>query len=78
MNRPSLTAEQAADLIQKATTRMLDALATDGASDNPTIAGAAIGALVGSISAVSDNPEMMLGSIVAVARGIMNGSLVDP
>ena len=78
MNRPPLTAEQAADLIQKATTRMLDALAIDGASDNPAVAGAAIGALVGSISAVSDNPEMMLGSIVAVARGIMNGSLVDP
>ena len=78
MNRPPLTAEQAADLIQKATTRMLDALAIDGASDNPTVAGAAIGALVGSLAAVSGNPEMMLGSIVAVARGSMDGSLVDP
>ena len=77
MTKPPLTRDQAADLIQKTATAMLNAIPAD-AADNPTIMGAAIGAIVGSISGASDNPEIMLGSFVLVARGIMDGSLVDP
>ena len=75
MRRP-LTRQEAADLIEQTTAALLDAIPRD-AADNPAVMGAAIGALAGSIAQASDNPEMMLGSIIQVAKGIMDGSLVD-
>lgn len=78
MTRRPLTPDDAAALVQKATNAMLDALAKCGAIDNPTVAGAAIGGLVGTVAGASDDPGMMLGRILAVASGIMDGSLLDP
>jgi hypothetical protein len=72
----SATQEQA-DMTQRATMALLDALRVAGVDDNPTVCLAAAGALLGSLAATSGNPTEALAAANAVARGIIDGTLLD-
>lgn len=69
--------ERNAALIERATGEMLNALLNCGASDNAPVCLAAIGSLMGCMAANMGDPNEALAGMNAVARGIIDGSLLN-
>lgn len=67
-----------APLIEAATKAMIEALEKVGATKDETVCLAAIGSLMGCVAGALPNPESALAAMNALARGIIDGSLLDP
>jgi inosine/xanthosine triphosphate pyrophosphatase family protein len=68
-----LPAEEQAAQAREAAEAMLEALKKTVTADDATIYLVALGGLVGSICASTENPDRALASINAVARDILDG-----
>lgn len=75
LNTPE--AERNAPLIQRATGAMLDELLRIGVADNAAVCLAAVGTIMGALAATCGNPEEALAGMNTIARGIIDGSLLD-
>lgn len=74
---PEPTQEQA-DRMQKATMALIEALEKCGVSDDAGVSLGATGALLGSLAIASGNPDEALAMVNAIARGMIDGTLLDP
>lgn len=71
-----MTDDQFAALVGQTVEAMLGAI-PDAAKNNQEVCLAAIGGIAGSVITVSDKPEQSLMGVIAIIRGIMDGSLLD-
>jgi hypothetical protein len=76
--RNSPEAIRDAPLIEAAVQAMIEALTKTGAVENGTVCCAAIGTLMGCIAASLPDTENALAGMNALARGIIDGSLLEP
>ena len=66
-----------ASMIEQATMAVLDELRRQGVADNPNVCLAVVGSLMGAFAANCENPEEAMNGMNAIARGIIDGSLLD-
>lgn len=70
-------AEKNAPLIQEATTAILSVFQRLGIENNEPVCLAVLGSLVGCFAAASGNPGMAMAGMNALAKGIIDGTLLD-
>lgn len=72
-----MTDQERADLIRTSVLSMLSALKALGVSNDAQICLTAIGTLMGVMARASEHPERAMAGMNAIARGILDGSLLD-
>lgn len=75
--RNSAAAVRNAPLIRATSDAIIAAIEVAGAAVDPVVVMASLGCVVGSVASVSADPEAALAAMIAVARGVMDGSLLD-